>query len=118
MVAVVVCVCLHACVEEEGRGGQVTRKAKVGVPNSTLTFYFGCFFQLQNRLQRALQHKGSANAPLPTAIQERMGRRTGVLSGVPERRCDAHNSRAHKTLEGCAEGAGGGAGGYAHYLFH
>lgn len=67
-----VVVVVSACVWRGGEvGGWVlTRKAKVGVLNSTLKFYFGCFFQLQNRLQRGLQHKRSANAPLPTAIQE------------------------------------------------
>lgn len=33
-------------------------EAKVGVLNAALEFYFGCFFQLQNRLRSRLQHKG------------------------------------------------------------
>lgn len=43
------------------RGAWVrVKKANVGVLNAALKFCFGCFFQLQNRLQSRLQHKGKS----------------------------------------------------------
>lgn len=53
-------------------------------------------FSVAKQITVQVATQRNVNAPLPTATQRRMGRKTGVLSGTLERRCDAHKKSSHK----------------------
>lgn len=73
---------LSALSRGEGGGGVgACKKAKVGVLNAALKFCFGCFFQLQNRLQSRLQHKGMSMHHFLQPSRGEWGARRGSSPG-------------------------------------
>lgn len=99
----------YAAKPLKGGGGKKKKRAKVGVLNATLEFYFGCFFSCKTDYGAGCNTKDcqcitSYSHPKLNRAQD------GVHSGILGRRCDCGLNNSQAVKHG---GEGEGEGGWA-----